>query len=393
MSSEITRRFNSPARSFRPEVLLKELHKYLVLSAILAVLIHLCAAIIDPLEETVETTPRPLTTKFIKREPRLTKPLELRKVPKPKRQMIQRQTTTTRARMDQVKATASFNTISALNMTATPSVMVARSVDVGTVDLEPTLTTVDITGTRQPDNKIDMALDMLDVNSMDTGRYRAMLVQEQGDPQAIKGFINFARVISASALASGTATGSTNNLRALVNGLNEYTGINADFIGSITYDDDRLLEIPIILPAGAPNESELEQMTRYLLSGGFIFGGIGFVSEGLEKYGGLVEGRDFWSERLPDDHPVFSSYFEFKGGAPTSTRGASSNKNQNAWQYTTGHFIKGRLVGINFSLGLGYTESVEGQDKLRQMQMAINVIVYALTQEGSMTQRLMQMVN
>ena len=118
MSSEITRRFNSPARSFRPEVLLKELHKYLVLSAILAVLIHLCAAIIDPLEETVETTPRPLTTKFIKREPRLTKPLELRKVPKPKRQMIQRQTTTTRARMDQVKATASFNTISALNMTA-----------------------------------------------------------------------------------------------------------------------------------------------------------------------------------------------------------------------------------------------------------------------------------
>ena len=56
MSSEITRRFNSPVRSFRPEVLLKELHKYLLLSAILAVLIHLCAAIIDPLEETVETT-------------------------------------------------------------------------------------------------------------------------------------------------------------------------------------------------------------------------------------------------------------------------------------------------------------------------------------------------
>ena len=75
MSSGITRRFNSPARSFRPEILLKELHKYLLISAILAVLVHLCAAIIDPLEEAVETTPRPLSTKFIKREPRLTKPL------------------------------------------------------------------------------------------------------------------------------------------------------------------------------------------------------------------------------------------------------------------------------------------------------------------------------
>ena len=393
MSTPTPSRFASQISDFDPSTLLRELHKYLLLSLILAVGVHLCAVIINPLDEVVETAPRPMSTKFIKREPRLTKPLELRKVPKPKRQMIQRQSMITRARMDQVKATASFSTVSALNMTSGPTMNVARTDQIDSIELTPTMDAVDISGTRQPDNKIDMALEMLDVNSMDTGRYRAMLVQDPGDPQAIKGFINFARVVSASALASGTATGATNALRFLVNGLNEYTGINADFMGSITYDDERLLEIPIILPSGSPNESELEQMTRYLTSGGFIFGGIGFVHEGLEKYAGLVEGRDFWSERLPDDHPVFSSYFDFKGGAPTSTRGVSSNKNQNAWQFTTGHFIKGRLVGINFSLGLGFTGSASGQDKLRQMQMAINVIVYALTQEGSMTQRLMQMVN
>ncbi len=393
MSTPTPSRFASQISDFDPSILLRELHKYLLLSLILAVGVHLCAVIINPLDEAVETAPRPMSTKFIKREPRLTKPLELRKVPKPKRQMIQRQSMITRARMDQVKATASFSTVSALNMTSGPTMNVARTDQIDSIELTATMDAVDISGTRQPDNKIDMALEMLDVNSMDTGRYRAMLVQDPGDPQAIKGFINFARVVSASALASGTATGATNALRFLVNGLNEYTGINADFMGSITYDDERLLEIPIILPSGSPNESELEQMTRYLTSGGFIFGGIGFVHEGLEKYAGLVEGRDFWSERLPDDHPVFSSYFDFKGGAPTSTRGVSSNKNQNAWQFTTGHFIKGRLVGINFSLGLGFTGSASGQDKLRQMQMAINVIVYALTQEGSMTQRLMQMVN
>jgi hypothetical protein len=393
MSTPTPSRFASQISDFDPSTLLRELHKYLLLSLILAVGVHLCAVIINPLDEAVETAPRPMSTKFIKREPRLTKPLELRKVPKPKRQMIQRQSMITRARMDQVKATASFSTVSALNMTSGPTMNVARTDQIDSIELTATMDAVDISGTRQPDNKIDMALEMLDVNSMDTGRYRAMLVQDPGDPQAIKGFINFARVVSASALASGTATGATNALRFLVNGLNEYTGINADFMGSITYDDERLLEIPIILPSGSPNESELEQMTRYLTSGGFIFGGIGFVHEGLEKYAGLVEGRDFWSERLPDDHPVFSSYFDFKGGAPTSTRGVSSNKNQNAWQFTTGHFIKGRLVGINFSLGLGFTGSASGQDKLRQMQMAINVIVYALTQEGSMTQRLMQMVN
>ncbi|SVC44986.1 uncharacterized protein METZ01_LOCUS297840, partial [marine metagenome] len=357
MSTPTPSRFASQISSFDPSILLRELHKYLLLSLILAVIVHLCAIIINPLDEAVETAPRPMSTKFIKREPRMTKPLELRKVPKPKRQMIQRKSMITRARMDQVKATASFSTVSALNVTSGPTMNVARTDQIDSIELTPNIDAVDISGTRQPDNKIDMALEMLDVNSMDTGRYRAMLVQDPGDPQAIKGFINFARVVSASALASGTTQGATNSLRFLVNGLNEYTGINADFMGSITYDDERLLEIPIILPSGSPNESELEQMTRYLTSGGFIFGGIGFVHEGLEKYAGLVEGRDFWSERLPDDHPVFSSYFDFKGGAPTSTRGVSSNKNQNAWQYTTGHFIKGRLVGINFSLGLGFTGS------------------------------------
>ena len=63
-----------------------------------------------------------------------------------------------------------FSTNSALNNAAAPSMSVSRSVDVGGVDIEPTLSAVDLTGTRQPENKIDMALDMLDVNSMDTGR-------------------------------------------------------------------------------------------------------------------------------------------------------------------------------------------------------------------------------
>ena len=54
--------------------------------------------------------PRPLSTKFIKREPRLSKPLELRKIPQPKRQMARCEVQLAKARMDQVQATAAFNT-------------------------------------------------------------------------------------------------------------------------------------------------------------------------------------------------------------------------------------------------------------------------------------------
>ncbi|MSR84473.1 MAG: hypothetical protein EXS58_16395 [Candidatus Latescibacteria bacterium] len=59
-----------------------------------------------------------------------------------------------------------------------------------------------------------------------------------------------------------------------------------------------------------------------------------------------------------------------------------------------GYYIKGRLAGVQPGMGgWGFGNQRYGGDTTRQLQMAVNVIVYALTQEGSMTQRLMQMVN
>jgi len=95
-----------------------------------------------------------------------------------------------------------------------------------------------------------------------------------------------------------------------------------------------------------------------------------------------VRGRDFWSARLPDDHPVFSSFFHIKGGVPIP-EGADSAGKFSVPNHLIGYFVKGRLAGISF-LGVG---------SFRHLQMTINIVIYALTQEGSMTQRLMQMVN
>jgi len=48
------------------------------------------------------------------------------------------------------------------------------------------------------------------------------------------------------------------------------------------------------------------------------------------------------------------------------------------------YYIRGRLVGI---------QSVNRSRNPRHNQLAVHIIVYALTLEGSITQRLMQMVN
>lgn len=404
---------NSPAVSHATvlnfvEVVRADSRRIFRLTMIAAAVVHAITLSVllqvrGPTKEAIErATMRPVMVKFfIRRDPRVTKPFELRKAPQPKRQLFERQAMLTQATMNQVQSTASFNTRGLVtHVVAAPNLAPARTLALGTeaVRLEPTLTTTAITGMRQQENKIDMALEMLDVNSMDTGRYRAMVVQDASDRQAIKGFINFAMVISASAVAAGTV-GYTDvgvqDIDILVDAVNEYTGLKARFIGQITYDDNRLMEVPIIYPVGTPNESEMENLARYLLAGGFVFGWLDF-NQILEKYGGLINGQDFWSERLTDDHPLFSAFFDIKGGGVLSGLNENSLGNQKAgvysWMSTQGFFIRGRLAGISFSHGTGWRNHVYNSDATRQLQMAVNVIVYALTQEGSITQRLMQMV-
>ena len=397
-------RFASQVRDFKLDVLVSRLRRGFVLSVGIAAALHLAVAGINPLQEAKKNTPRPLTTKFIKREPRLTKPLELRKIPQPKRQIARREVQLAKARMDHVQATASFNTRSLIAVHVgnsgiglnTHSKLSVKS----SMNLEPKLAAASVTSTRASEHKIDMALEMLDVNSMDTGRYRAMVIQDAGDKQAIKGFVKMAQVISSGALAGGASglygvTLRVDAIDRLRDVLNEYTGLNADFLGMITFDDPRLLEIPVILPQGRPTEAEKDQLARYLLAGGFVLGGI--YEEALEKYAGLVRGTDFWSERLPETHPVYTAFFDLKGGMPFGycPGCASGNKaGYKTWNYLRGYFVKGRLAGITpGDGGWGWQNDIYGGDSTRQLQLAVNIIIYALTQEGSITQRLMQMVN
>ena len=392
MSSPSSSRFVAPTSSLDLGSLLQRLRRAFWVSVGVAVALHLAVMSINPFEATQAKAPRPLSTKFVKREPRLTKPLELRKVPKPKRQMIRRQVRVVAARMDQVQATSALNTGTLLRGTgpsrmhfsgpASTNLPLGR----GAAGLEPTLAAVDMATSRVADGRIDMALEMLDVNSMDTGRYQAMVVQDPNDRQAVKGFVKFAHVIAASSIEVGSVGHGNLNLKTidlLVDGLNDFTGIKAQFIGSITYDDERLMDMPVIIPQGTPNESEMEHLAKYVLAGGFIFGSV--ATEYLEKYGGLVNGEDFWTQQLEDTHPLFSAFFDVKGGATVGASTQSKNY-RSGWRGldVTGYFVLGRLAGIG---------GIPINSQTRTLQMDINVIVYALTQEGSMTQRLMQMVN
>ncbi len=398
----VSTRFASPTQDFDLDSLVRRLRRGFFIALASAVALLLIVVAINPFQEDEKKTPRPLTTKFIKREPRLTKPLELRKIPQPKRQLARREVQLAQARMDQVQATASFNTRSLIAGVSGSGIRLSGQSafsPTGTMTIEPKLTAAAVTSTRTSEHKIDMGLEMLDVNNMDTGRYRAIIVQDATDKQAIKGFVKLAQVMSSRALAGGTTGYGTVTLRVqtidrLRDVLNEYTGLKAEFLGFVTFDDPRLMEIPIILPQGAPTEAEMANLAQYLMSGGFTFSGI--YEQSLEKYGGLVRGKDFWSERLPEDHPVYTAFFDMSGGMPFGYSPSLSQGKLGVrpWNYLRGHYIKGRIASITpGDGGWGWENDIRGGDSTRQLQMAVNVIIYALTQEGSITQRLMQMVN
>jgi len=352
--------------------------------------------------------PEPAKVKFFaRRDPLLTKPLELRKIPQPKRQLVRREVQVSSARMDQVRATAAFDTRgliagpgSGVGTFASPRFSQPEPM---ALSMEPAMRAGMQAGARVAENKIDLALEMLDVNSMDTGRYKALVIQDVGNRQNVKGFVKMANVVSVHVKNSTGGAMDPRLMGVLCETLNNYTGLRAEYAGDLTFDDQRVLEVPIIFidarylswsrTAMTPNEAEIRNLAQYLLNGGFIIGPLTTeIAEGLEKYGGLVSGRDFWQARVPDDHAVYGSYFDIRGGVPSGSSPHHTSKTD-YHQVLVGWFLRGRMIAIQPTLGWGWDNFHYPAENTRQLQMAVNVIIFALTQEGSMTQRLMQMVN
>jgi len=396
---------------------LRRLRRVYWWSLAIAAGLHLALAIwlLAGFDQERVSIPEPAKVKFFtRRDPTLAKPMEIRKVPQPRRQLVRRQLQPTAARMDQVRAAAAFDsrelvaTQTPVPTLINPAALASDRAPAGA--LHPPLGLPGVGQvTRAPEQRIDLSLEMLDVNSMDIGRYRAMVVQDARDPQKIKGFVKVASVVpvrikNSPQVAGGMGgAGDQKMLQLLCEALNTYTGLQAEYTGDFTYDDTRILEVPIICrpldnPAAAdrnliPNEAEVQNMAHYFLAGGFFLGHIPPpLIQGLEQYGGLVQGRDFWEARIPEDHPLFTAFFDILGGVPSGQYPGRNTKWDGPYALM-GQYLRGRLIGVYASQGFGWDNYRHFGDTTRQMQMAVNIVIYALTQEGSMTQRLMQMVN
>lgn len=302
-------------------------------------------------------------------------------------------------------------------------------------------------GTRQGADEIDLALELMDVEALDTGRHRAMVVVDPKDRRQLKGFLYLSSVHSealerADASATSVRSGGWSRtiaeqrtLQGLADKMSERTGVRTQVLDGIALDDPLLLQVPFLLltvkSEVAFTLAEAKNLGRYLTSGGFLYADI--VSQPLALAGGyqhdLPALRDFirqafqqidyaehkdWSfVQLPPEHPLYHCFYDIdslpRGFWDLSYWYFNTDMRiEPSPNYLEGIEVDGRLVGLYSQkrypdLWGGEAERQREWDRVRSISgrfdiggeelpaydLGVNILVYALTREGSLAQQLM----
>ena len=303
-----------------------------------------------------------------------------------------------------------------------------------------------LAGTRQGADEIDLGLELLDVEALDTGRHRAMVVVDPHDRRKLKGFLYLSSVYGetlerAEASSRSERSGGWSRsiaeqrmLHNLANKMSERTGVQTQVLDGMALDDPRLMQVPFLLltvrSQVAFTQAEAKNLGRYLTSGGFLYADIvsapvalaggyqhdlpalrDFIRQAFEQID-YAEHKDWSFVRLPSEHPLYHSFYDidslprgfwdimhwysdielrfelspdFLEGIQVDGRivGVYSQKNY-------AEFWAGEAERIRESDRAGNKEGrfVTGADELPVYDLGVNLVVYALTREGSLARQL-----
>jgi hypothetical protein len=295
--------------------------------------------------------------------------------------------------------------------------------------LEPTSSAGAIEGAREVEQKIDMSLELLDIEALDTGKYNALVIEDPNDKRNIRGFCRLAVIYSEQFFdpAPNDWQGTFDMLvgfgfQRLVAFANEATDVKTESLGRVTLNDNLLFRVPWLLFSPVHtfqlSDSQRRNLGDYLLAGGFMFADgqdhpklvpawkAAFRSLRLALIGSLEECGALSSiEKLPNSHPVYHCYFDLDG-PPIACDAIHNHEHPDLADvvgYAEGIEVGGRLLAL--VTGKGYCQAwcivgpggayggYEHWDPRPPFRFGVNTIILALTQEGSITNRLMDSVS
>ena len=424
-------RFATPSSQLNLEaVASRQTRKIRIISLAVAVALHGSLAIWKVSAE--RRAVKPLTTRFIKREPRLVKPLELRKAPKPKRRQMRRRMKRVRAKVDTRGISRAPKASQVLDNVVRLATTVAQTASFERPQLEPMIESSRVEIARTGRARLDVNLEMVDLKTLDYGHHQAAVVQDPEDKRKISGFFKLARVYVEGGMYKMSSTDPTYNgyffrtqnhkeLSNLAEAINEYTDIDVDIVPDVPMSSELLLECPwaAVLPRGpfVLTKAEARNLGEYLTIGGFAItaGRYSNDRQVFENYfvqrqmfqdafaaKDLREGRHWNFVALENDHPLFHSYYDMEGHPRVIVRGSAGAGNAGgaarglntealrSSEKPEGVEYGGRLVGLLDVAVWSWMRDAgnHGNPADRsQLEYGINMVIFALTQEGSLAAR------
>ncbi|MCE5251134.1 DUF4159 domain-containing protein [bacterium] len=265
---------------------------------------------------------------------------------------------------------------------------------------------------KEPEKQISMRDEMISMEDLDNGRYKAMVIQNPNSKQNIRGFIYIPTVWGAQLKPPDNLKRAFLNL---VEAVNRYTGITARSDPHLLLDCRTLLEMPFVYittdKAFELTEIERRNFGEYLRNGGFALldnGSPGYdYSQAEASLRQMVRdalGSNARFLPIPNSHPLYHCYFDFDDGPPlgseimmesTTSTAIQGETARNATMpepvnYLEGIWIDNRLVAIYSDKGYGNKWRYLSNNE-PQLKMGVNIVVFALTQHGGIAQQKMDL--
>jgi hypothetical protein len=135
---------------------------------------------------------------------------------------------------------------------------------------------------------------------------------------------------------------------------------------------------------------EIENLAAYLRGGGFaLVENARATQEYSPAEASLREmlkqalGREARFIPISNDHPLYHAFFDFDGPPPAAEVRATRLDPVN---YLEGIFLRDRLVAVYSDKNYGNFWQREAENE-PQLKMGVNLVVFALTQKGSIAQQ------
>ena len=395
-------RFSSPSDSISLSSLLRDTSRYTVYGLLCALALSGALTLYMILSQDKNEAPPPAITRLIIRKPRSSKAFVLKKQRIQPRAMTKKMTSLT-PRV-QMPATQSVAGMSAIGKIATFDYNVSPDVkldlNAGDVDLSAAV----IAGTKEPEKRIAMREELIDLKALDTGKYKGLIIQDPSDRRSVKGFIYLGTAWAND--LEPTFDSAAKAIPNLVDALNDQTGISAQVDAHLFIDSQELFRTPFIyLTAQEAFEltaREIENLGEYLRRGGFIFAdNANPTAEYSQAEASLRKVfRDALRSQgvlqvIPNNHPIYHTFYDFDGPPVGSELEVPDSGGQRGLENVViaqpsynleGVFLGDRLVAIYSDKGYVHTWARNFGNE-PQLRFGINAVVFALTQQGSIAQQ------